>query len=201
MNSHDVVNLRNMHFFLGAHVIDFHTKHQDTLLKEEDMLRAIAYGVERRCQCGFRRRQFLPGTFQCFQESANGAVTYRTMLEQKQGAAVNVVESISSWVRSRPSISVRAVFLQVDSSCALSINSFEDPECTTGVEMTKAPTNFLELVTSPSVESNEQTVSIEGTVGIFVVIVLVLFGCLLAAILIISVILWKKFKAKSNEYT
>ena len=177
-----------------------HTKHRDTLLKEEDMLRAIAYGVERRCQCGFRRRQFLPGTFQCFTESANGAVTYRTILEQTQSTAVNLVGSISSWVRSRPSISVRAVFLQVDSSCSLSINSFVDPECTTGVEMTTSVTDVLKLVTNPNVKSSEQTVSIGGTVGIFMVITLVLLGCLLAAILT-SVMLWKKFKAKGNEYT
>ena len=161
------------------------------------MLCAIAYGVERSCQCGFARRQFLPGTFQCFQESANGAVTYRTILEQTQGAAVNVVESISSWVRSQPSISVRAVLLQVDSSCSLSISSFVDPECTTGVETTTAASDVLELVTSPSVQSNEQAVSIGGTVGGFMVIALC---CLFAAILI-PVILWKKFKAKGNEYT
>ena len=121
------------------------------------------------------------------------------MLVQMQSAAVNVVESISLWVLSRPSISVRAVFLQIDSSCSLSVNSFVDPECTGEVEMITA-TGLLEFVTSPSVQSNEQTVSIGGTVGIFMVIALTLFGCLLAAILIPIVIIWKKFKAKGNEY-
>ena len=66
--------------------------------------------------------------------------------------------------------------------------------------MTTSVTDVIKLVTNPNVKSSEQTVSIGGTVGIFMVITLVLLGCLLAAILT-SVMLWKKFKAKGNEYT
>ena len=162
--------------YIYVHII----KHQDAVLKEEDIVQAIVDNIEENCQagCGLSRNQFASGAFQCFQESANRAVTYRTQLLLTQNTTGNY---ISSWVSTNPSVLVRAVLLQVDGSCPLSVASFSDPEC--GV-VTEPESTFNTEVQ----QSIKWTDLIGGAVGF----VVALICCVLVIILVPVMVLRKK---------
>ena len=156
---------------------------------------AIADSAERECQCGISKSQFSAGAFQCFQDSAKDAVTYRTKLQPIQNSTIKY---ISLWTSSSPFVSVRGVLLQLDGMCSLLVESFSDPEC--GVMAQQETTTVsLEATSFTTVQSeiNELHILIGGAVG-FVVMVLVVVCCLLVIILAGAVILYKKFKAKTN---
>ena len=164
-------------------------KHQSALLKEEDIAQAIIDNVEERCQtdseCNFSRSQITSGTFQCFQESANRAVTYRTQVQLAHNVTRDLIEYISSWVSRNPLVLVRAALLQVDGSCPLSVESFSDPEC-------GAVTEQESMVNTEVQQSIELTILVGLTVG-FMVIALALFCCVLVIILVPVMVLRKKF--------
>ena len=133
---------------------------------------------------------FAIGGFQCFQDSAERAVTYRTNLRTPNGS-IDFAEKISLWLSTGPSIQVAGVLLNVDSMCNLIISSFGDPECGEGTEQEATTETFTLPVTA---QSNELHTIIGAGVG-FVVMLLVFF-CLLVIILV----LWKKSKGKSRQY-
>ena len=170
------------------------TKHLDTLLKEDDLLNAITDGVEKSCQCGFSTTYFATGGFECFQESADRAVTYRTNLLAPNGS-VDFAEQISLWLSTGPSVQVAGVLLNLDNMCNLIISSFGDPECGEGIEQEITAETFTLPVTA---QSNELHTIIGAGVG-FVVMLLVVFFCLLVIILVPVFVLWKRFKAKSKQ--
>ena len=138
---------------------------------------------------------FATGAFQCFQESAERAVTYRTNLRAPNGS-VDFAEKISLWLSTGPSVQVSGVLLNLDSMCNLIISSFGDPECGEGTEQETTTETFTLPVTA---QSNELHTIIGAGVG-FVVMILVVFFCLLVIVLVPVVVLWKKFKAKNKQY-
>ena len=184
-------------YYLCASVHQFHLsplclygiQNQDTLQKELDLLTAISDGVGESCLCGFSRSYFASGGFRCFQDSAEGAVTYRTQLNAPNGT-VDFLEQISLWLSTSPSVSVTGVLLQLDSSCNLVIESFSDRECGVVTEQ--------ETTIETPLESSQLNLIIGGGIG-FAVMILVLFVCLLVIVLL-PVLLWRKFKTKSKQY-
>ena len=165
----------------------------DTLLKEEELIQAVVEAVEESCHCGISMDHFTGGTFRCFQESLNTAVTYRTKLLL---TSLNITEHISSWKSTSPFVSISAVLLRVDGTCPIAVESFSDPECRVVTEGMAS-----KLMTTVGIQSNELTISIGEAVG-FVVLMLVLFGFVFIVITIPTVLLWKKFKLmKHNQYT
>ena len=173
-------------------VLSHKHKHVDTLLKEEELIQAVVEAVEERCRCGISMDHFAGGTFRCFQDSSNTAVTYRTKLLL---TSPNITEHISLWISTSPFISISAVLLQVDGTCPFTVEFFSDPEC--GVVMEGTTTDSLELMTAVS---NGLSFSIGEAVG-FVVLMLVLFSCVMVIIIIPIVLFWKKFKSmKRAQY-
>ena len=188
--AHNIVCFYRVRFvtlYIYKHIYTYTIKHQDALLKEEDIAQAIVDNIEENCQtgCDLSRNQVASGAFQCFQESANRAVTYRTQL-LTQNTTGNLIEYISSWVSTNPSVLVRAVLLQVDGSCPLSVASLSDPECGAVTE----PESTFNIEVQQSIE---WTYLIGGAVG-FVVLVLALFCCVLVIILVPVMVLHKKLK-------
>ena len=164
----------------------------DTLLKEEELIQAVIEVVEQNCRCGISMDHFAGGTFRCFQDSSNTAVTYRTKLLL---TSPNITKHISLWISTSPFISISAVLLQVDGSCPFPVEFFSDPECRVVMEGTT--TDSLKLMTSVS---NDLSISIGAGIG-FVVLILVLFSCVVIIIIIPIVLLWKKFKStKRAQY-
>ena len=159
-------------------------QNQDTHQKELDLLTAIADGVEENCQCGFSVTYFANGGFQCFQGSAEGAVTYRTQLNVPQGS-VDFVEQVSMWLSTRPSVALTGVLLRFDSACNLVIESFSDPECGAATEDLQGQSNSTAL-------NNQLYIIIGGATGSATLILL----CLLV-IISCTVFLCRK---KSKQY-
>ena len=156
-------------------------KHQDTLQKELDLLAAIANGVEESCHCGFSVTYFATGAFRCFQDSAEGAVTYRTQLNAPNGT----VEQISLWLSTSPSVAVTGVLLQLDGTCNLVTESFSDPECGPLME------DLLE--TNSTTQNNQLYIIIGGGSGSAVIVLV----CLCLSVATIA-ILRKKCRSKSH---
>jgi hypothetical protein len=167
----------------------------DTLLKEEELIQAVVEAVEERCRCGISMAQdhFAGGTFRCFQESSNMAVTYRTKLLL---TSPNMTEQISLWTSTSPFVSISAVLLQIDGTCPFAVEFFSDPEC--GVVIEGMTTDSM---TTVGIQSNQLSISIGAAIG-FVVLMLVLFSCIIVIIIIPTVLVWKKFKSmKRAQYT
>ncbi len=165
----------------------------DTLLKEEELIQAVVEAVEERCYCGISMDHFAGGTFRCFQESSNMAVTYRTKLLL---TSPNMTEHISLWISTSPFVSISAVLLQIDGTCPFPFDFFSDPEC--GVVTEGMTTDSM---TTVGIQSNQLSISIGAAIG-FVVLMLVLFSCIIVVIIIPTVLVWKKFKSmKRAQYT
>ena len=70
--------------------------------------------------------------FQCFPSSPD-AVTYRAELHGTLKATVpDLIEDITEWLSSGASISVQLQRLTIDSSCSVTISSFNENECGSG---------------------------------------------------------------------
>ena len=86
-------------------------------------------GVEELCNCGFSRRNITDDGFQCFSADA---VTYRgTLHETEQASSLQLAGFIEQWTAGEQVIPVQGVFLTVDSSCSVIIESLREAECGT----------------------------------------------------------------------
>ena len=157
-------------------------KKQDTLQKELDLLTAIANGVEESCHCGISVTYFATGAFQCFQDSAEGVVTYHTQLNAPNGT----VEQISLWLSTNPSVAVTGVLLQLDGTCNLVVESISDPECRSAITEDRSEKNS-------TTRNNQQLlyIIIGGGSGSAVIVLV----CLCLLVVTIGA-LWKKRRNK-----
>ena len=86
-------------------------------------------GVEELCNCGFSRQSISDDAFQCFSADA---VTYRgTLHGTEQAASLQLAGYIEQWTAGEQVIPVQGVFLTVDSSCSVIIESLREAECGT----------------------------------------------------------------------
>ena len=162
------------------------------------MVQTIVEAVEEQCHCGLSTNHFTGGAFLCFQESSSRAVTYRTKLLL---TTPNLTEYISSWISTRPSVSVSAVLLQVDNMCLFSVESFSDPECRVKIDSDRnsITTDMSNSIFNlDNIQSNELIILIGGAVGL-VVMFLVLCCCCFIIIIIPTVLLWKKLKSTKHD--
>ena len=85
-------------------------------------------GVEELCNCSFSRQSISDDAFQCFSADA---VTYRgTLYGTEQASSLQLAGFIEQWIAGEQVIPVQGVFLTVDSSCSVIIDSFTEEECT-----------------------------------------------------------------------
>ena len=108
-------------------------------------------GVEELCNCGFSRRNITNDAFQCFSADA---VTYRgTLHGTEQASSLQLAGFIEQWTAAEQVIPVQGVFLTVDSSCSVIIESLHKEECGTATTVTgpsDSTTNPSDNMASPS---------------------------------------------------
>lgn len=111
-----------------------------------------------RCQCGLARGNITSDGFLCFPGSSD-SVTYRGEIHETETTNVNeLIEHIQQWTDAGVTILVQRVFIRVDSSCRVAIDSINEEEC--------IPRNK---------ETNSNVVIIGGAVtGVIIIIIIVL---------------------------
>ena len=87
--------------------------------------------MEKLCNCGFSRQSISDDAyaFQCFSADA---VTYRgTLHGTEQASSLQLAGFIEQWTAGEQIIAVQGVFLTVDSTCSVIIESLREAECGT----------------------------------------------------------------------
>ena len=144
------------------------------------MATAIVINVKERCQCGFTRSNITSDGFRCFPGSSD-AVTYRGEIHETGTTNVfDLITHIEEWTAEGVSILVQRVFIEVDSSCRVVIESFNENEC--------LPRSTITTSESPRIASN----AIIGGAVSAVVIVLILIICIVAITTVILVLKSRK---------
>ena len=134
-------------------------------------------GVEELCNCGFSRQSISDDAFQCFSADA---VTYRgTLHGTEQASSLLLAGFIEQWTAGEQVIPVQGVFLTVDSSCSVIIESLHETECGTATTVTDPS----DSTASPS----DNTAVIAGVV----VVIGVLIIAISAVVIVISFLLFK----------
>ena len=153
------------------------------------MASAIVINVEERCQCGFTQSNITSDGFRCFPGSTD-AVTYRGEICLTDTANVfDLITHIEEWTAEGVSILVQQVFIEVDSSCRVVIESFNENEC--------LPRSTITTSESPRIASN----AIIGGAVSAVVLVLILIICIVAITTVILVLKSRKalYKLENNK--
>ena len=153
------------------------------------MASAIVINVEERCQCGFTQSNITSDGFRCFPGSTD-AVTYRGEIRLTDTANVfDLITHIEEWTAEGVSILVQRVFIEVDSSCRVVIESFNENEC--------LPRSTITTSESPRIASN----AIIGGAVSAVVLVLILIICIVAITTVILVLKSRKalYKLENNK--
>ena len=133
-------------------------------------------------------------TFSCQGAQGNfeNTVVFRANVTVQGPASIitanDIVNDISNWVQTSPSISVASVVLDIDPNCLAMPNSFNSPDC---VVVTVQPTPSPSSPTSSS-SSSSSTIGIIVAVVVAVVIIIIL--------LVIIVVLMGRRKKASYRY-
>ena len=131
-------------------------------------------GVEELCNCGFSRQSITDDAFQCFSADA---VTYRgTLHGTEQASSLQLAGFIEQWTAGEQVIPVQGVFLTVDSSCSVIIESLREAECGT------ATTGPSDSTASPS----DNTAAIIAGVVVVIGVVAIAITISIAFILVKS---------------
>ena len=109
------------------------------------MANAIVTNVEERYRCNFTRSNITSDRFLCFPKSDFfNAVTYRGDIHETDTANVfDLINHIEEWTaRGDVLIRVQDVFVKVDNSCRVAIESISEQECLPRVIATIATTSI-----------------------------------------------------------
>ena len=80
------------------------------------------------CKCNFAVEFLGDGEFSC--QTTHTLVTYRnTLFGTSTHSATQLLGSIENWAATDPAIHIGPLRVNVDSTCAVQINSLTDPEC------------------------------------------------------------------------
>lgn len=93
--------------------------------------------IEDHCKCDFTHHYIRDGNLQCFPQSQDGAVTYRTKITETPMASItDLMSHLLNFLSSTETIAVWDSLLKIDDSCPVRISSLEDPECdSSGLEL------------------------------------------------------------------
>ena len=141
-----------------------HMQAINTEQKLNDVKSSVTMRLQARCNCGF---QVLRGRFSCIDDST---VAYQANIHYSlpsNNSQPDAVEVLSAWVLENPRIAIptEGVQLQVNPSCRVRVNSFEDTTC--------FPT------TTDNSVSREAIIGIVVGVIMAIIVVLVLIGALI----------------------
>ena len=146
------------------------------------MTNAIVTNVEERCQCGFTQSNITTEGFLCFSVSVN-TVTYRGEIHETDSANVfDIIKHIEDWTAGEVLIRVQQVFIKVDGSCRVAIESFNERECLPRGTLTTTDHSETE---SPQTAPNNGSIAIIG--GVAAAVVIVLIGIIVVVMVILVV--------------
>ena len=145
-------------------------------------------GVEELCNCGFSRQSISDDAFQCFSADA---VTYRgTLHGTEQASSLLLAGFIEQWTAGEQVIPVQGVFLTVDSSCSVIIESLREAECgtaTTGPsDSTASPSDNTASPSDNMPSPSDNTAAIIAGVVVVICVVAIAVTISIAFILVKS---------------
>lgn len=90
---------------------------------------ALVTEINARCLCSFTMSKLIDGKFSCSKDLPHYP-TYRVYIESMKGYTVQqLMDSVTSWVVTGPSVSDGVGTFSVDSSCPVQADSDNDPPC------------------------------------------------------------------------
>ena len=132
---------------------------------------------EERCQCGLTKSHITLPKFRCFDESEN-AVTFRAILSNTPATVpTEVAAFIMEWLMQGALIAFEFVFISVDGSCQVIINSILDPECN-----------------NPVPGSQSTSVITEAVIGGILLLLIII------AVILCSIICFRTYRKKSGVF-
>ncbi|XP_065904076.1 cell adhesion molecule DSCAM-like [Dysidea avara] len=157
--------------------------------KLDDIISTVMEEITPRCSCIF---EIVSDSFSCrgAQENFDNTVVFRARVSAQGPASVitadDVVNDISNWVESSPSITIASVTLDVDLNCPAMLDSFNSPDC---VIVTEQPTPSTSSPTSSS-SNNSSPIGIIAGAAIAVVVIVILL-----VIIVVLIVMYRKRKA------
>ena len=161
--------------------------------KQSDIKRRITEEIMRNCLCKFTNSNITDDAFSCrgSQGEFRNAVVYRAMITLQVPASItdadNIVNLLSDWVESKPSVAVNGLALAVDPNCPAMLDSFDSSDCVVPNQ-----------ANSPSSSSSQSVGIIVG--AIVWAIVATVIAILLLITVIMIIIMYYRHKS-SYRYT
>ncbi len=140
--------------------------------KSQDIDSNIASVLMGQCQCSIDVDTTITnGGFQCFPDSPE-SVTYRAQVHgTSEVVASDFIRIIENWLTTGPSLNVKAQFLNVHTSCQVSITSIDETKC--------VPSSIETTMFS----NTEETTS--GGFSIVIIAIIIAVVCVIAIALVI----------------
>ena len=83
--------------------------------------------TEELCQCSFTRQHITKDAFTCLSEDG---ITYRARLHSTdQASSLEIASYIEQWTSEPKQFPVQGLFLSIDSTCTVAIDSLTEKEC------------------------------------------------------------------------
>ena len=137
----------------------------DTKLRE--ITNAVVQSINQLCQCGLSADCISDSAFQCFPNSEQHVTFRARMCGTALASSSELLDDLGTFVsRTESTIAVQGVSLDVDSSCSVAINTFNDTGCP-----------------PPTISPSDNTAAIIGGVVVVVVVmavVIIVFAVLVA---------------------
>ena len=147
-----------------------------------------------RCSCEFNSSNIIDNTFSCrgSQGDFEKTVVFRAMITLPVPASVSdadgIVDLISEWVQSNPSVTVDKVILEIDPDCPAMLESVTSDDCVNEMPPPRQ--------SAPSSSSSSSSLPIGIIIGAVVAGVIVL----LLIIIIVVVVMYRRRKSTYRYY-
>ena len=162
----------------------------DNEQKQSDIKRRLTEEIMMNCLCKFTNSNITDDVFSCqgSQGEFEDTVVYRAMITLQVPASItdadSIVNILSDWVGSKPSVTVNGLALAVDPNCPTMLDSFDSSDC------------VIPNRANPSSSSSTST-SVDTIVGAIVATVIAI---LLVISVIVIIIMYYRHKS-SYRYT
>ena len=110
-----------------------------------------------RCSCDFNSSNIIEDAFSCrgSQGQFRNTVVYRAKITLQMPASIsdadNIVNIISDWVMSEPSVRVNRITLDLDHGCTAVLDSFDSDDCIAPDQTTPSSSSSSSSSSSPPV--------------------------------------------------
>ena len=153
--------------------------------KVSDIKRRVTEEIAMKCSCEFTTSNIIDDAFSCrgSQGELGNTVVYRAMITLQVPSLItdadDIVDVISDWVESKPSVTVNGLALAVDPNCPVMLDSFDSSDC------------VISNQASP-LSSSSSSLSVGTIVG---VVVAAIIAVLLLVTLIVVIIMYHRRKS------